>query len=271
VEFGVVEPTERASMLAFLRNLRVADVECLQPGKMPAALVELFRELGAPLSALLADAEGLVSTFETFEGERATAAAGGPASVTNIAPWRGVLHGAHRILATGPEALAIARQATPGRTVTLEELGLPARPADSYWAPTGHNLGILLIGSGASEQSLLAAITSAFAGLDIGVVIIGDAALRLMRQPNVAVTGKVEPRELARVAGAWRIGRMFVNLARPLFGHPLAAAARALPLPLAAFDWSMGALAPERGDLPMDPRRDPDLVAQELLDWTRRP
>ena len=36
------------------------------------------------------------------------------------------------------------------------------------------------------------------------------------------------------------LGRLFENLTRPLFGHPLAAAAHALSLPLAYFDWSMG-------------------------------
>jgi GT2 family glycosyltransferase len=270
VEFRVAEPSEGSTMLAFLRNLRVSEVECLQPGKMPTGLVGFFRELRAPLSALVADAEGLVPAFGDLRGARAGVADGGPDSATESSPWRGVLHGAHRILAPGPQALALTRRAAPDRTVTLEETGLPARPAIGPGAPTEHDLGIVLIGSGAAEQILLDAIASAFRGLDIGVVIIGDAALRLMRQPNVAVTGKVEAREIARIAAAWRIGRMFVNLRRPLFGHPLAAAAQALPLPLATFDWSMGALAPQRGDLLMDPRLEPDLVANGLVDWARR-
>jgi hypothetical protein len=91
--------------------------------------------------------------------------------------------------------------------------------------------------------------------------------LALMRIGNVFVTGRFEAGEFDRLIRANRLGALFLNLSRPLFGHPVAALTLNARLPAAYRDWSAGGLRPRPRDLAIPARANLDAVAHQLAKW----
>jgi hypothetical protein len=108
---------------------------------------------------------------------------------------------------------------------------------------------------------------------DVAITVIGATLddLQLMRIGNIFVTGKVDAAELEPLLEAYRLGRLFLGSARPLFGHPLLAQAVSSSLPVAYLDWSVGGVAPRDRDLPIDPSASLRHVTGELARWMAGP
>lgn len=104
---------------------------------------------------------------------------------------------------------------------------------------------------------------------DASLVVLGDLpdAAGLLLFGNVTVTGPWEEGELPALCRHHEVGRLFVERRRPLFGHPLAEAARATGLALAFRDWSLGMPECAVGDLAIDPFAPSDDVVTALLRW----
>jgi hypothetical protein len=60
---------------------------------------------------------------------------------------------------------------------------------------------------------------------------------------------------------------VLAGLGQPLFGHPLVQEVAQSGLPLAQFDWSMGAFQPAPGDLAFTPELSAGQIAERLVGW----
>jgi hypothetical protein len=100
-------------------------------------------------------------------------------------------------------------------------------------------------------------------------VIVGSTFddLALMGSGNAFVSGEVKPGDQSRILRQYGIGRLFLPLRRPLFGHPSFEAAHNSGLPLAYFDWSFGRRRVRADDLAIDPRCDVATIAAALGTW----
>ena len=121
---------------------------------------------------------------------------------------------------------------------TLREAPGARRPV--RWPGDALRLAIIPVRSCAGEQRQIVEIARAFREhrSDVSIVVIGATLddLALMRLGNVFVTGTYEAAEFERLIRANRIGALFVNLSRPLFGHPVVAKALSARLPAAYRD-----------------------------------
>jgi hypothetical protein len=81
------------------------------------------------------------------------------------------------------------------------------------------------------------------------------------------VTGPLGAFELDQACRNYRLGTLFLCMARPVFGHPLQLLAVACGLPLACFDWSAGRYAARPGDLLLDPGAPSGKSITALADW----
>jgi hypothetical protein len=135
-------------------------------------------------------------------------------------------------------------------------------------------LGLVAVGESATDYRLMKDVAHAMrrAHPDLPIVVIGRALhdLGLMKIGNVFVTGAVEPEELPQLLHQYRLKALLTATRRPQFGHPLVSHLRGCGLPIAFFDWSLGRVAAQAGDLPLDPRTAIDAVAAELTPWLRR-
>ena len=104
---------------------------------------------------------------------------------------------------------------------------------------------------------------------DLALIVIGRTRddLDLMRVGNMFVTGAVDAAEFESVVMAYDLQALFISVTRPLFGHPILAAAIRSTLPIAYFDWSMGRAEQTDEDLPLDPRSTLEAITAALGQW----
>jgi hypothetical protein len=102
---------------------------------------------------------------------------------------------------------------------------------------------------------------------NLELIVVGQTFddLTLLRTGNTFATGAVDADELASTIRRYRLNRILLCLTRPLFGHPIASAAMAAPVPVAYFDWSRGRHPARLGDLTLSPSQLAGNVAAELV------
>ena len=244
---------------------------------VPIVVVDLLRELDAPYDIVIADAGllGRHGASRLFAANRRLQPHVREAAADDeaVARWRGILAGADKVWAMDRRAQAFASRLFPGRKApeALPPVEAPTRAAIPRISGDVRRLGLLPIRTTASEHSLMREIATAFCKdrPAIRLVVVGttlnDSAL--MRCPNVHVTGPVDGAELETLATTYALDRLFACVTQPLFGHPLLDAAFEGSRPLAYVDWTGGAVAPRRCDLPLDPSLPLEALLGRLQDW----
>ncbi len=269
IQFGLSSPRERAALIAYLSGLRPARMEILDPGALPVSLMRLLLAIEAPHDLFIADA----SLLDRHDDGLATIATRSGAAPSWRAGWREIADKARRILAPCDQAQAFAAALLPERQIRRVDPSRSTRRATIRFDGQGDalRLAIIPVRSCAGEQRQIVEIARAFRERrsDVSIVVIGATLddLALMRLGNVFVTGRYEAAEFERLIRANRIGALFVNLSRPLFGHPVVAKALSARLPAAYRDWSAGGLEPRPGDLAIAARANLHAVADALVKW----
>lgn len=265
---------EHASGLDELRSYLAAtsfsSVEIIEPRVMSCRLFGLLEEFGQPLRVLTADA-GLLcprGTLRKPDGQFCTSLAcdtlcegcirqdRAGAAVQDIS-WR--TRWKASVAEISPPCDEAKEFAEFLMSPRLDTAMLPMASLARFTGPVGSGrIALMTQGSSLEEfqlmrQFLLAAVK---ASPTQEFIVVGASAddLSLMAIGNTFVTGPVEIADYAALVRRYEIGRAFLPLPRPLFGHPVGLAARKLGMPLAYFDWSFGRRVPEDGDLAIDPR-----------------
>ena len=108
-----------------------------------------------------------------------------------------------------------------------------------------------------------------WAELDITVIGTTHDEPALMRA-GAFVTGAVSAAELSRLFERYRLDRLIICLAQPLFGHPAVESSMTAAIPIAYLDWSDGRLPPRKGDLALGPSVSPEEMIGALVPWLGR-
>ncbi|MBN8993914.1 MAG: glycosyltransferase family 2 protein [Rhizobiales bacterium] len=248
--FDVVSPDGLASLVEALAAFVPATIEIFDPLVLPAPLADRLATLGHPLHLVVAD--------------------GGLATVRGTA----LLDRAASVIAPTPEAFAFAEATLAARhagKLTLRAGRAPARSRRPRGSRDARRLGIAIPVPDAAARSLVATLAIRLRDTlpAASLVLLADLpdVPGLARHGNVVAAGAVEPGELAALADHYRLGRLFVERRRALFGHPLDEAARASGLPLAFRDWSRRGAPTGRTDLALDADASPEDAAAALVRW----
>jgi hypothetical protein len=272
IQFGLSSPSERAALIAYVRGLRTARMEILDPGALPISLMRLLLALDVPHDMFIADA-GLL---DRRDDGLASIAARSDTAPSWRAGWREIADKAKRILAPCGQAQAFAATLLPQRKIVRVDSSRSRRRAATTFDGEGDacRLGVIPVRSCADEQRQIVEIAHAFRRRrpDVSIVVLGAALddLALMRIGNVFVTGRFDAAEFDRLIRANRLGALFLNLSRPLFGHPLVTLALNARRPTAYRHWSAGDVEPRAGDLAIPARSGLGAVANELAKWLPR-
>jgi GT2 family glycosyltransferase len=113
IQFGLSSPSERAALIAYVRGLRTARMEILDPGALPMSLMRLLLALDVPHDMFIADA-GLLD--RRGEGLASIAARSDTAPSWRVG-WREIADKAKRILAPCGQAQAFAATLLPQRKI----------------------------------------------------------------------------------------------------------------------------------------------------------
>jgi GT2 family glycosyltransferase len=186
--------------------------------------------------------------------------------------WQTIAEGAEHVFVPCPMARAFAsRHLTNVRLSAADEIESDHQPASRH---RGKRLGILVFRPTADEFEMIHSVSQAVLDRrpELNIVIIGSTMddQRLMKRPNIHVTGFVASDEFDRVVDQYDLGALLIGSGVPLFGHPFEQAAVASGLPTARFDWSDGQYNTQGADLIIAPNSDPTDIAALLLRWMKR-
>jgi O-antigen biosynthesis protein len=289
IQFSLYCADERTLLIDYARNLCPSGIEFLDPAGVPLALVDLLLDLRVPYDVFIADA-GLfgrgdepfsLSAIRSVQRYRrrdaATVSNDGRADSGPIQRWLDIVEAAERILVPCEHAHAFATSFLPqGHSWRIEPSGTQlCRRIRRSRNSTVARVGLLPLRGCAEEHWLMSEIACAFrvSRPDVLLTIVGSTLddVGLMRVGNTFVTGNVEPEELDRVVEAHDLQSLFVSITRPMFGHPILNRCLSCSVPVAFFDWSMGGIAPTRGDLTLDPRSSMGDIVGALRHWLPSP
>jgi GT2 family glycosyltransferase len=287
LRFDLSSPTECRALLDFAKTVRPSRLEILDPTNVPFALVDLLRDLKVPYDIFIADGsllgahEGWHCALQSIPNKAAT---GDPSAVRGeppgtakewLARWRKIAESAERIFVPSSEAAALAADFLPKRKIELVErsarkrrqIGRKPRKANPH-------LGFVPVRACTHEQFLIGEITRRLRPKrpESKFTVIGKTFddINLMRCSGAFVTGTVTAEEFDNLVDALNLGYLLIGITRPLFGHPILAAARSCLLPIAYFDWTAGRIKARKKDLPLDPSSSLDDITASLSRWMGR-
>ncbi len=290
IVFELAVDTECEAALDYLRRIAPVRIEIADTANIPPPVLDAILQLKSPVDLLIADG-GLLCPRGAFKGHGAgicdaprngrlcdeclfglsgTEPGAGP-SRDRVAGWERLLNRARYIYAADAHAKSFAAYFLGRREVTA--LKHPT-PNPTKRAPRGtaygQAVGFVTVGGGITEFKLMkyAALAINRAFPERPVVVIGDTIddLALMKLDNIYVTGAVEADEYDRVLQQYAVGKLFVPVARPLFGHPTIVELSS-KRPTAFFDWSLGEVPSRPMDLALDPYLTDEEFTTALVDW----
>lgn len=268
LRFHIGAKQDNRSFSDFLSSLQPGGIEFADPAQTPIQLADLLLALGVPHTILIADAGLLVP-----HGANALPLLLGEKNAETAAwrrRWTGIARKAERVFAPGKDAHAFASTFLPASLLTCLPRTAEAKPvARPQTRGTKLRLGIVAARGSLDEMRLIRSIVSGLknARPDAGVTVVGDTFddFELMKSETVFVTGPVAPADLPLLVRGYGLQWLASGLGPPLFGHPLAEAARDCGLPLASFDWGGGEA--RGGDLAIAPTDSGQAIAAALVNW----
>jgi O-antigen biosynthesis protein len=209
---------------------------------------------------------------------------------------------ANRLLAPTQAAAAFAKARLPGREPQLVPwpsqplvIDEPAHQDAKVGAKVGTKFGskveakvgtnieakakakvLAVVPSSASSRAwqTIFALATRFQQSDgtVKIVVAGATAddQTLMTFPNIFVTGPIEARELGDLLAAVGASFLLTDFEHPLFGDPLAEAARTANRPVAFRDWSHGHLESREQDLALATYVSDAALANTVAHWIAR-
>jgi GT2 family glycosyltransferase len=258
--------------LEALRRLRPSRLEIVDP-HVPQRLLEFTRRLAVPIDLWIT----------------------GEPSLSHVDV-------ANRLLAPTQAAAAFAKARLPGREPQL--VPWPSQPlvidepahqdakvgtkvgtkfGSKVEAKVGTNIEakakakvLAVVPSSASSRAwqTIFALATRFQQSDgtVKIVVAGATAddQTLMTFPNIFVTGPIEARELGDLLAAVGASFLLTDFEHPLFGDPLAEAARTANRPVAFRDWSHGHLESREQDLALATYVSDAALANTVAHWIAR-
>jgi GT2 family glycosyltransferase len=237
-----------ASAAEWLARLRPSRLEITDPAISPA-LFELARYLDLPTELWITTERSL------SEGDATT-----------------------RVLAPTEAAAAFARAKLPNTEIVVRRW-----PVQPLFLPEPVSTGVktlktLAIVPGSPSPlawRIIRSLAVRFQQMEhrVPIVVAGGTCedRRLMSFPNLFVTGKLEPDELADVLTPYDPTWLLTDFDQPLFGHPLIEAARRANRPVAFRDWTGGVLGSREDDLAIAPELDDDELTEVVARWIAKP
>lgn len=253
LDFMLSKPDERAALGALLSRAGLDRIELFDLARLRPALLDTLLSLGVPYDLGIShDGLGI--------GERDAA---------EIACGR-IARQAGGLLAPDFPSAVVAERLGLGLPCWKLDLGLPEPvPGPEATAPAAR-LALLPLRKDVAEIAFIRALA---AGLrrccpDVDLLVMGELPAG-GEVAGLTATGAIAADELAEALRHHGVDRILSCERRPLFGHPLAAAARATPLPVAAPDWAGACCYGRAGDLGLAPALAADAVVDALLPWLR--
>jgi hypothetical protein len=248
--FEISAVAARQALSEYLRQSQPSRLEFVGPPSIPGELLNLLLGLGVPFDVLVSEAMH--------------------------AQWHDLLKRADRVLAPDAQAAAFVQRVPshpkpvrlkPRKGATPVVAGAPEDDAAA--------LGLLALdGSNAADHEFIAAVAGALEGKRAGptIAVIGKTLndLELLKNPNVSVTGAIDPEEIDDLLRHYGVKALLVAARRPLFGHPLVGSLLGSTFPIALFDWSFGRVAAERNNLLIDPALSNLEAAKAVRNWFDR-
>jgi GT2 family glycosyltransferase len=257
LRFQLTDRKEEGRLLAYLRLQKLDRMEFVS-SPIPMTVLKSLSSLSLPYDIFFSDA------IDHGQKDRAYGAF-----------WRDFVAQAARVLAFDAQAEAVATAQDWRRAITRLDAAkvIPVRPRRSVRA--GVHLGLLPVRGDAQERDVIRDIVTHFkkARSATETTVLGKTLddVGLMRMADVFVTGDLSPDELQSTIRRLELDHLFICLAKPLFGHPLVAAAGACGLPVGYFDWSRGRGPTRKGDLVLDPSLASIQLCSSLSKWLEGP
>jgi GT2 family glycosyltransferase len=274
LEFCLTIPDETTELLRLLRRLQLARIEFFDVAIIPDVVRDALLELPVPYDFFLAHTDlwlGPASSQMDSAGAQISVGQSDRATADRL-PWRPIVENAERLLVPDARAEALASSLPLNRSITRVASGaIKSRSLRVRSSVAAARLGLVPIRGCVQESQFMRDIVTGLANLRSGldIVIVGSTHddSDLMRRGQTFVTGAVEAAELHRLFQRYQLDRIVLCMTRPLFGHPLVAAAMTSAMPVAFFDWSRGHCAARDCDLPLDPHLSAAAVVERLLSW----
>ena len=278
IRFAISEVSGQAALDQFLSAIRPARYEILDPASVPSSLLDRIVQGPTPYDIFIADS-GLFYPPEQSPRVRNADPSNpqdtdsGKEAASRIRlwqrQWQTVAESADHVLAPCPMAMAFAsRHLSNVRVSKVDEID---RQVSRH---RGERLGILAFRASSDELEMIHDLAHAVLDRrpELNVVVIGSTLddRRLMKRPNIHVTGTVPADEFDRIVDQYDLGALLIGSAIPLFGHPSEQSAVASGLPVARFDWSDGQCQAREADLVIDPNSGPADIATLLVRWMKR-
>lgn len=241
--------SEVEALGAWLGRASWQRVEFFDLSQLPRALLETLRRLGVPYDIALCHG-GLF----------------GDPDASASAHCREIAGSARRLLVPDEQAVRFAEALTLGPACEPLDLGLPQMVPATASEPATRVALLAPVGN-AATAALVRGLSVALRRRcpDLALVLFG--AWTWPEVPGLWVTGGVSAAELAEALRHHAIDRVLVCQTQPLSGHPLVAAVRATPLPLAAPDWSDRGGSTRPGDLTFPSGLSVEAVADRVVPW----
>jgi O-antigen biosynthesis protein len=281
-------PDARETWRLALERLAPSRIGILDPFAFPEGLASLLLSIGAPIDLIMSaspfqprlDGEisncqlgeaGCEACFLAFESYVRRS----QAERDEIRAWRNFFERAERIIPTNRLAAATAKRLlTPRSDQEVVDIPLPAylaraQPAGGEMAST---LGVIVDRPTIETDQFCLALAKRMDAIpEWRLVVLGECVddLRLLSCPNVFVTGQIREAEYVNALRRYRISAILLA-ERWGAADKLEAVQNALSLPVALFDWTLGAIeeTKEFGDaLTLDPRLCDKRSAESVINW----
>ena len=280
---------DRKAWETAIQNLRPSRIGIADPFAFPEYLSSLLLSCGAPIDLIMSaspfqpqlDASG----SECRMDESACAACflafeyyvrRSQTERDEVRAWRKIFERAERIVTTNRLASATARRLLTPRS-DQEIVNLPALSYADSLEPGQYDacrtLGVIAERASVQTDRLLSALARRLTADSSGwrLVVLGKCVddLRLLSLPNVFVTGPVRVSEYANVLRRYNISALLLP-ERWAAVDALESLQSLSALPVALFDWTLGALKETKeieGALTLDPRLCDKRSAESVTNW----
>ena len=268
-----------AAFAAYLARLELRRVEWLDPASLPEAALSALVASGATINLICGDLAWFAAAVAPALGPCAAPAGPHPCETCRNLAAAPQDEGQRQRRAKLGRALERAEAVIPldrmAAAFAERVFKTPRAPSQgpsptAVWPARGRivRLGALYPHRTPAVDRLMLRLGRRLAEGDGELVVFGGAVddEALMATGAIFVTGPVAAEDYADLARGYGVEALIAPDRGGGYGD-LEAAATALALPKAYFDWSFGAFPVEAGDLSLDPRICDDKAARLIVDW----
>ncbi|MDR3465910.1 MAG: glycosyltransferase [Xanthobacteraceae bacterium] len=264
LDFALAQPRQRDELLDLLGRAGLERIELFDLARVPPAVLKALLALGVPYD--IAICHGGLGLGWTADGDGDSSAA----RDDKDAGCRAIARAADGLLAPDLRSAIAATRLGLALPCWKLELGLPEPVTGPAASAPAKRLALIPIRKDVGEASFIRAVA---AGLrrhcpDLDLVLMGEP-IGLDEVPGLFATGTIAAGELGAALRHYGVDRILLCQTQPLFGHPLAAAALATPLPVAMLERFAAGRPGRAGDVVLEPWLSTETIVSRLLPWLR--